>query len=170
MKKLFMTVAFFGMMSAAQAQCENVITKEVDEFDGTANWSNKETIIISKDGKHGMSMLLVMPERTTKKTLIWVTTSTEVGCVDEGGKVDLVLRDGTRMSLYSNNDFNCKGKTTIYFGSVFGRKKDMEKLATTPIDMIRINGARTLHDEKVSTETGDYIMNVFSCFANKINE
>lgn len=170
MKKLFMTVAFFGMMSAAQAQCDSVIVRDVDEFNGTANWSNKENIIISKDGKNGMSMILVMPDRSTKKTLIWVTTSTEVGCVDEGGKVELVLRDGTRLALYSNNSFNCQGKTTVYFGGMFGRKSDLQKLATAPIDMIRVNGSRTLHDEKVPTDTGDYLMAVFSCLADKLNQ
>lgn len=169
MKKIFTTLAFIGMMNAAQAQCDSVLTREVDEFSGKASWSNKDQIILSDNGTDGMHMMLLMPD-DKHKTLIWVATSTEVGCVDKGKKVELVLTDETRMTLYSEGNFNCKGKATMYFGNIFGKRKEMSKLAETPIDMIRIHGSNTLHSEKFKPETAQYFMSVFKCLVEIQNQ
>lgn len=160
------TLAFIGMMNAAQAQCDEVLNHEVDQFSGKGSWSNKEQIILSDNGTDGMYMMLIMPD-DKHKTLIWIATSTEAGCVDKGKKVELVLTDGTRMTFYSEGNFNCKGKATMYFGGVFGKKSEMAKLASTTIDMIRIHGSSSLHDEKFKPETAEYFKNVFNCLVEQ---
>lgn len=160
------TLAFIGMMNAAQAQCDSVTTYEVDKFSGKGTWSSKEPIIISEDGVNGMSMILLMAD-DKHETIIWVTTSTEVGCVDKGDKIELVFTDETRMTLYSDGSFNCKGKATLYFGSIFGKKTEMQKLASTPISMIRVHGSTSLHSETLKSETSNYFMNAFNCLVQQ---
>jgi hypothetical protein len=163
------TLAFIGMMNAAQAQCDNLLSYEVDEFSGKGNWANKEQIILSDNGVDGMYMMLLMAN-DTRKTLIWITTSTEVGCVDKGKKVELVFTDGERMTLYSEGTFNCKGKATCYFGNIFGKKSEMQKLATTTIDMIRVQGSSTSHSEKLKPQTAEYFKSTFSCLVEEMKK
>ncbi len=162
MKKTITTLALIGMMTAAHAQCDNHLTYTTDEFTGKGSWTNKQDFLISPDGKNGMGTYLIMSDNKDK-TLIWVIASTEVGCVDEGAKVELVFTDQTRMTLYGNGKFNCQGKATVYFGSVFGKKNEMTKIATTPIEMIRVHGSRSLHSEKFDTQMGIDFMNAFNC-------
>lgn len=169
MKKLFTTLAFIGMMGAAHAQCDSLLNYETDEFSGKKNWANKEKIILSDNGVNGMYMMLLMGD-DNNKTLIWITTSTEVGCVDEGKKVELVFTDGERMALYSEGKFNCKGKATVYFGGVFGKKSEMKKLASTTIDMIRMSGTSTMHSEKFKPETAEYFRAAFSCLVDQMKK
>lgn len=168
MTKYFLTAALFiGMMSTAFAQCDtSIISLDVDQFTGKANWSSAQNIVLSPDGVEGMGMYLIMSD-DKHKTLIWVTTSTKAGCIDKGDKVELVFKDETRMTLYAENNFNCKGKATCYFGGIFGKKTEMQKLASTPISMIRVHGSTTLHSETFSEETAQYFMTAFSCLVQQ---
>lgn len=166
-KQILFTGLLIGMMSTANAQCDtSIISLNIDEFTGKGNWSNTQNIIISPDGQNGMGMILLMSD-DKHKTLIWVTTSTKAGCIDEGNKIELVFKDETRMTLYSESKFNCKGKATCYFGGVFGKKTEMQKLATVPISMIRVHGSSTLHSETLSEETSQYFTNAFSCLVQQ---
>lgn len=169
MKKLLTTLLLTGMVWTAQAQCDSVITYEVDQFSGKGSWSNKESIILSDNGVDGMGMMLLM-SNDKNKSIIWVTTSTEVGCVDKGNKVEIVFTDSERMTLYSDGSFNCKGKATVYFGNIFGKKREMEKLSTTTIDMIRVHGSSTLHSEKFKPETAEYFRKAFNCLAQELKK
>lgn len=166
-KRTLFTAMFIGMMTLANAQCDSsIISLNIDQFTGKGNWSNTQDMIISPDGKEGMGMVLLMSD-DKYKTIIWVTTSTKVGCVDKGDKVELVFTDSTRMTLYAESNFNCKGKATCYFGGIFGKKKEMEKLAKTPIEMIRVHGSTTLHSETLTPEFSQYFMNAFSCLVQQ---
>lgn len=166
-KRILFIALLIGMMNTANAQCDSsIVTLTVDQFTGKSNWSNTQNMIISSDGKEGMGMILLMSD-DKYKTIIWVTTSTRVGCVDKNDKIELVFTDSTRMTLYAESNFNCKGKATCYFGGIFGKKKEMEKLASTPIQMIRVHGSTTLHSETLTTEFSQYFMNVFSCLVQQ---
>lgn len=169
-KRFFFTALLIGTMGAVNAQCDtSVISLDVDEFTGKGNWSNTQNIVLSPDGVEGMGMYLIMSD-DKHKTLIWVTNSTKAGCVDKGDKVELVFKDDTRMTLYSESSFNCKGKATCYFGGIFGKKTEMEKLASTPLRMIRVHGSTTLHSETFSEEMSQNFMNAFSCLVQQRNK
>lgn len=171
MTKYFLIAALFiGMMSSAFAQCDtSIVNFATDEFTGKGNWSNTQNIIISPDGVNGMSMIVLLSS-DKDQTLIWVTTSTKAGCIDKGDKVELVFVDDTRLTLYADNSFNCKGKATIYFGGIFGKKNELNKLKSTAIKMIRVHGSSTLHSETFTEDTSQYLLSVFSCLAEERNK
>ncbi len=54
-------------------------------------------------------------------------------CIDEGSKINILFTDGTRLELVSEDDYNCKGKATAYFGDVFGKKTQLAELKTKKI-------------------------------------
>jgi hypothetical protein len=165
-KKLFI-LPFMVMGYLSNAQCDKSIMLITDELGGTSNWSSTENIVFSEDGKTGMIHYLLLS--VDKKSLIWVNSTTEIGCIDEKTKIDILFTDDTRITLYSDGKFNCKGKATVYFGHVFGRRKEAADLSTKQIKMIRINAGNS-HTETVKEESALLFNEAFKCLLEKQNE
>ena len=165
-KRLF-TALFVGITSLAYAQCDQYITQVNDEVSGTYHWANSESIIFTENNKNGMVSLLILS--SDKKSIIWVNTSTEISCIEEKTKVEILFTDGTRMSLYSDGKFNCKGKFTTYFGSVFGKREEANILASKQMKTIRINGSN-YHTENVTERAALIFSESFKCLLEKQKE
>lgn len=151
----------------SHAQCDKVVTLMTDEVSGVSNWTSTDNIVFSEDNKSGMIHYLLLS--ADMKSLIWVNTSTEISCVDEKTKIDILFTDDTRISLYSDGKFNCKGKATVYFGHVFGRRNEAKELSTKQIKIIRINGS-TSHTETVNEQSATLFTEAFNCLLEKQNQ
>lgn len=58
-------------------------------------------------------------------------------CMKEGGEVNILFVDGTRMSLKNNLNANCEGQTSIVFGEKYTDKELLKQLIKKRIKVIR---------------------------------
>lgn len=165
MTKLFLSIALVFAGYVAQAQCDNFITYLEDPMNGNGNWSGIDKPVFSDNGKTGMVTLLLLS--MDKKSLIWVNTSTDLSCVDDDARVEILFVDDSKTAFQSNNKFNCKGKTSTYFGDVFRKKDIAQELATKKIKMIRISSKGNSHMESVDDKNATMFMETFKCLLEK---
>lgn len=167
MTKLFLTLALLFAGYVAQAQCDDYIVYTEDPINGNGNWGGNDNPVFSDDNKEGFVNLLLLSVDT--KSVIWVITSTKFSCVDDNAGIEILFTDGSKTAFTSNNKFNCKGKTTSYFGHVF-RKNDIAKeLSTKMIKMIRVSTKSDIHSESVNEKNALLFMNIFNCLLEKQN-
>jgi hypothetical protein len=50
----------------------------------------------------------------------------------------VLFRDGQRLELENDSDFNCNAESTLYFGGVFGKTKQLTQLRSTEIATLRV--------------------------------
>lgn len=118
--------------------CNIYIETITDKVTGEASTSAKSTLIVSRDGgKKGFGIFLMKGSKSTK--LIFVISAAGAGsCIDKGDKINILFTDGTRLELYSDGKFNCKGQATLYFGGVFGKNSELEMLKNKKIETLRV--------------------------------
>ncbi|MCB9227827.1 MAG: DUF3157 family protein [Chitinophagales bacterium] len=106
------------------SDCSNYISTEVDKVTGKSTVAAKEMLIVSKDGgKNGFGFYILKSDRGS---IIFSIQAVGAGnCIDDDDKMNVLFRDGTRIELVNDADFNCDAKYTQYFGGVFGRKKEL---------------------------------------------
>jgi len=153
--------------AAGASDCSSYIETTEDKVTGRKTTSSKETIIVSKDGgKKGFGIYLM---QGSKGSLIFSiqAVGAESNCIDEGAKINILFTDGSRMELASNSDVNCKGNATVYFGGVFGKKKQMDELQAKKIQTMRVWTSRGYVEEDFTTDQSTQIMQAAKCLINQ---
>jgi len=163
MKKVL--ISMFILMSVslfAQDDCSNWIEVSEDKVSGMKYITGKETIIVSDDGIYGMGITVMQGS----KSIILNITATEKGvsrCINESSEVIFLFTDGTRISVRTDNDFNCKSDATIYFLDIFGKAYQYEQLTTKDVDIIRVYKSTGYVERKLSKEQANSLRNQLKC-------
>jgi len=144
------------------SDCSNWIATETDKVSGNTSTAAKNTLIVSTDGgKTGFGIFMM---QSSKGGLILVIRAVGAGsCIDEGAKINILFTDGSRLELASEGDFNCKGKATVYFGGVFGKKKQLEELKTKKIQTMRVWTSDSYVEKDFTTDNQEEFYNVINC-------
>ena len=142
--------------------CSNWIKTEEDKVSGKSYTSMKDYLIISKDGGKkgfGISMFLIR-----KGSIIFSIKAVGAGnCIDKGDKINILFKDGTRLELASESDFNCKGNATVYFGGVFGKKSQLNELKAKMIDVMRVWTSDSYVEETFEPAQAEQLRNALNC-------
>lgn len=118
--------------------CSSYIITNYDEMTGKTHISSKPIMISDDGGKTGFVITLLMSSQ--KEDIIFSVVSVGGGnCISENNRFNFLFTDGTRLELNSNSEFNCKGKSIIYFGGVFGRDEDLKQLVLKEVKAMRIS-------------------------------
>ena len=142
--------------------CSNWIKTEEDKVSGKSFTSIKEYLIISKDGgKNGFGITVMLSSSNT--IILSVKVVGAGSCIDKGSKINILFTDGTRLEFATDGDFNCKGKATVYFGDIFGKKKVLEELKTKKIDIMRVWTSNSYVEEKFDNEQAEQFKNALNC-------
>lgn len=170
MKKITTTLlACFAALTMASAQdstdCSKWITTDIDKMDGTSTTRANNGIVISGDGgKTGIGILMLRGGRSNSLLILsMIASGEESGCIDDHAKVNILFRDGSRMELFTDNDFNCEGKATVYFGGIFGRRKQLDELKEKKIATIRIWTRKSYVQQDLTTENSDAFYHTINC-------
>jgi hypothetical protein len=128
---------------------------------GKKSVSSIGTIIVSTDsGKTGFGIFAVQKDNYT----ILVIQAIGAGnCIDEGAKINILFRDGSKLELQNDADFNCKAKATVYFGDVFGKKKELAQLMTKEIDTMRVWTNDSYVQEDFTSDNSVSLMMTIKC-------
>ena len=142
--------------------CSNWIKTKEDKVSGESYTSMKEYLIVSKDdGKNGFGISLMLSGKSS--IILSVKAAGASGCIDKGSKINILFTDGTRLELASAEDFNCKGNATLYFGDVFGKKKQLAELQTKKIEVMRVWTSESYVEEKFEDEQAEQFKNALNC-------
>ena len=150
--------------SELSLECSDLITTEVDKMTGKSTTSAKEMLVISEDGgKTGFGIYVLQGS----KSVIYSMQAVGAGnCIDDEDKANILFRDGTRIELYNDADFNCDAKFTLYFGGVFGKKKELEYLSTKEIETMRIWTSDSYVEKDFTSEQSKKLMTITACLNN----
>jgi len=147
------------------SDCSNYISTEVDKVTGKSIVAAKEMLIVSKDGgKNGFGFYILKSDRGS---IIFSIQAVGAGnCIDDDDKMNVLFRDGTRIELVNDGDFNCDAKYTQYFGGVFGRKKELEMFRTKEVETIRIWTSDGYVEEDFNSEQSKQLLHTVDCLLN----
>lgn len=148
----------------ANLQCSDLVSDKTDKVTGKTSRSSTSAILITKDNKNGIALRLI---QTEKKSLIFAVTAVGAGsCIDDKSKMNVLFKDGTRLELVNDGKFNCDGKFTLYFGDIFGKKKEMEMFRTKEVETMRVWTSKSYVEEDFTAENSKALMMTFDCLLN----
>lgn len=144
------------------SDCSLWISTATDKVSGKTSTSAKNTLIISNDGgKKGFGIFMM---QSSQGGLILVLQAVGAdGCIDKGAKINILFTDGSRLELFSEGDFNCKGKATVYFGDVFGKQKQLDELRSKKIQTLRVWTSDSYFEKDFTTSNQEEFYNVINC-------
>ena len=142
--------------------CSNWISTEKDKMDGTLLIGAKETIVISSDGgKTGFGIYIM--KGSTGSLIITIQAVGAGRCIDEKNKINILFSDGSKLDFFNDGKFNCKGKATLYFGSVFGRLSQLKELKTKKIETMRVWTSDSFVQKDFTVDNQEEFYNVINC-------
>lgn len=156
-------ISIFILMSVSLfAQDCDMIDIHYDKMDDKSTKTIKKRFAISASGNKGFVIDFLKPS-----ILIW--SIDVVGgpskCIDKNAKIQLLFEDDTRLTMTSNNDFNCKGSFVVYFGGQFGNEYSLLQLRTKKVVTMRVYTSSGYHQEDLKDEDAIKLMNTFDCIS-----
>ncbi len=144
------------------SDCSNWIDTDIDKVTGDTLISSKKTLIVSTDGgKTGFGIWMM---QSSVSDLILVIQAVGAGsCIDEGEKINILFTDGSRLELANDGDFNCEEEATVYFGGIFGKKKQLEELKTKKIQTMRVWTSDGYVQEDFTKDNQEEFYHVINC-------
>lgn len=144
--------------------CSNWIKTEEDKVDGKSFTTMKDYLIVSKDGgKKGFGINLMQSSSGRGGVILSIKAVGAGGCIDKGAKINILFTDGSRLELFTDGDFNCKGSATVYFGGIFGKKSELSSLKEKKIDIMRVWTSDSYVEEKFTDDQAEQFKNALSC-------
>jgi hypothetical protein len=146
------------------SDCSNWIKTEEDKVSGKSYTNMKEYLVISNDGgKNGFRINLMLFGSNT--IIFSINAAGASGCIDKGAIINILFTDGTRMELASDGEFNCKNNVTVYFGGLFGKKKELNELIGKKIDIMRVRTRDSYVEQKFEDDQAEQLKNALNCLS-----
>jgi hypothetical protein len=166
MKKLFISIYLFSFLAYGQnndsLNCDNWIESKTDKMTGKVTTAAKKTLIVSSDdGKTGIGITMIESARNEIIMLIQAVGASS--CINEGENINILFTNGSRLELKNNISFNCKGESTIYFGGLFGKKKEIKELMEKKIQTMRVWTSDGYVERDFSIDNQNEFKNVLNC-------
>ncbi len=145
--------------------CSTYIEMSEDNMTGRVSISAPvKPIVASKDGDNGLVMYWLLLD----KTLVLVLKAYGGGCIDDDGLVNFLFRDGSRMELRHNSDFNCDQEADLWFGGMYGKKRELDLLSSKEVAAIRVHTMKSFVQEELSDEQSLDLLNSLKCIKEKM--
>lgn len=154
--------------SNASSACPEIIASNLDKVTGKYGRQSYSPIILTKGGDNKIGILLF-----EYNSIIGLILNVEraVSCLDDTDKVYILFRDGTRLMLENDKEFNCDGLFELYFGSIYyGKKKILETLKTKEIETLRIVTNNGYVEQDLTSENSkEFIKSVNCLISNNVS-
>ncbi|WP_242132613.1 hypothetical protein [Aestuariivivens marinum] len=145
------------------SDCSNYILTETDKMTGKSSTGAKETLIISQDGGKTGFGIFALNSSNSNALILSIQAVGAGSCIDDDNKINILFRDGSRLELYNDGKFNCDAKMTLYFGGIFGKKKQLNELATKEIETMRVWTSKSYVEKDFTSEQSKRLMKTISC-------
>ena len=151
-------------LDCTSGDCSCWITEEVDQMTGKTAVGSAETLIISDDGKTGFGINMF---KGSNSVIVSITAIGAGSCIDEGDGINVLFRDGERLELSHMSSFNCDANATMYFGGIFGKRKQRSTLANKYIQAMRVWTSDGYVQRDFTEEASVQFRETFACLANR---
>ena len=142
--------------------CSDLVSVEEDRVTGKSNVGASSTLVVSDDG--GTTGFGIYPFKSERGTTVVVVQAAGAGsCIDEGDKINFLFRDGARLELASQGDFNCEAQSTLYFGGVFGNKRELRQLSENEVEVMRVWTSDGYVERAFDRDQSLTFMNTLAC-------
>lgn len=153
----------FVNISMAQNSCDKIIITETDKMTGSSFPQAKEAILMSKDGGvTGINMGIFL---ISEMIVLDGVALGDGSCIDQGLAIFL-FRDGSKINVRLQNDFNCKNEYTIYIGGSLGEASDHKALMEKEVEAIRIPTKQGFVQEDLTQAQSKMIVDVIKCLSS----
>ncbi len=137
MRLLAITLMCLFCVATAIAQqsnpCDDYL--KLDSAGGIYDQTSKQDIIIQKNGKDVLSIVVLVMDRTI---IVSFTVMGGVYCIDETSKIDFTFADGVEIQMANAGKFNCDGDFSTFFYGQFGHKKEYAQLTNSPLTKLKV--------------------------------
>jgi hypothetical protein len=113
--------------------CDNYL--KLDSIDGVYSQTSKQDIIIQKNGKDALSIVVLVMDRTI---IISFTVLGGVYCIDETSKIDFTFSNGIELQMAHAGKFNCDGDFSSFYYGQFGHRKEFAQLANSALTKVKV--------------------------------
>jgi len=127
--------------------------------------SSKEYLVISDDGGKTGFRIDCLKGSDLNIIIMSIKAVGAGSCIDDNDKVNILFRDGSKLELSNDNKFNCDAEFTLYFGGVFGKKKQLNELITKEIETMRVWTSRGHVQGDFSSKKSKILMNTLRCLS-----
>lgn len=166
MKKLLLLFGLLGTITinAQEADCDQYVTTTTDKVTGQSyTHSNEDFILTNSDGLEALNIIIL--KRANGSIAFSLRVLSEVTCIDDKSKMNILFRDGSRLELVNDGKFNCDGRYIQCFGGLCGKKRHLKKMATLEIETIRIGTLNSFVQFDLTNEESLQLLNVFKCIS-----
>ena len=148
--------------------CSAWIKTAEDKVSGKQYTTAKEYLIVANDDRKEGFGFNLMKSSSSKSVIMSIVVAGGSGCVDDGDDINILFRDGTRLTLANMGEFNCEAKSTVYFGVIWGKKKELMELATKEIATMRVWTRREYVERDFTPSESNTLRNSLRCLAETI--
>lgn len=144
--------------------CKNLISTDTDKVTGKSTTGAKEALLVTEDGgKTGFGIYLFKGSNS----LICSITAVGAGsCIDDDDKANILFRDRSRIELINDSKFNCDANFTLYFGGIFGKKRELESLKTKEIETLRIWTSDGYVEKDFTSDQSKTLIALLTCLSD----
>lgn len=144
--------------------CDYWVYNREDKVTGKSYLAMKDYIKVTEDGVKGF---LINLHTASKGNIIFSITVAGLGsCLEDAAKINILFDDNSKLELFSDKDFNCKGELLVFFGGSNGRKFELSELSNKNIEIMRINGKDKIMQVNFKKHQAIQLKNVFKCLSN----
>lgn len=152
------------MANFFEEDCTKWISTWTDEVTGKTSTGGKSLLTVSNDP--GQTALVIrMLKEGLDNLILWIHAIGAGACIDEGSKINILFIDGSRLELNSEGDFNCRGESTVYFGTIFGKTGELQELKTKKIKTMRVWTSDSYVQQTFSDNNQEEFYNVINCLS-----
>ena len=142
--------------------CNTLMKTEEDKFTGKLLTSMAEGIVVSSDSKNGFGINLFSRE-DSKVIFLSIRTVGAGNCVRERDRIYINFLDGSKMELAHMGDFDCDATSLVYFGGMYGGRKNLGELANKRVSAMRVWVGDSYVDQEFTEENSLALMNAVKC-------
>lgn len=154
--------------NTSDGDCSEYVSVDKDEVSGKTYVSAANMLVVSKDGGKKGFGIYPMLGGTGKSIIVSIQAVGAGNCIDDDDKINILFRDGSRLELVNEGKFNCDAKATLYFGGVFGKKKQMEELCTKEVKVMRVWTSDGFVEETFESDQSVEFMNTMRCLKDRM--
>ncbi len=141
--------------------CSELIKSKVDKMSGRTYFSMRDRVVCSKNKTNGL--ILGISKSSSGSIIFSLSPYGASSCIKESQDVNFLFEGDYRFTLQHDSDFNCKNSVVIYFGGIFGKKRELKVFKAKKIKTIRVWTSDGYVEEDLSEDQAMRIMKSFDC-------
>jgi hypothetical protein len=157
--KLTVTVLLGCINAFCYSQCSTYVKHAFDKVTGDSLiYAPKSPIQVSKVGRR-ISFYWSMDDNS----VILGMRVHGSGCISDAGTVNVLFRDGTRVSFTHDQQFNCDDRADVHFARALNNKQVLTQLVEKEIETIRVMTSKSYAEVDLTPTQSSDLMKSGKC-------